>query len=331
MFHFLRIRCSISSGFRVPLPPEYPPPDRRRHAPEPAEAGCFGDLPPDRPFDRPLGASDERLGVEMDTDGARRLNRSSPSCLNRGAQRTDFFHGLLGRSPSVRGDWPLTATGPLFALVDPVQLFGADHGAPSPDGNTWPPGSTPGSTTWFRDPAGPRHKPSRELQPICRLGCRGAGVARIHLSKGRRRHRRQGHAGSHRGTAHPELPATLSPAAARGTAGQTCDGSLAGRRGCEMNQPRIGRILVFLRSRTRAFTRPPRTSEVSARSVRNPRRPRRRSRSGRRSPCHPPRVLLRNATDVAFVVKSGPEGQPSYSQSFRDLPPAAVYISVHNS
>ena len=32
----------------------------------------------------------------MDTDGARRLNRSSPSCLNSGAQRTDFFHGLLG-------------------------------------------------------------------------------------------------------------------------------------------------------------------------------------------------------------------------------------------
>ena len=31
----------------------------------------------------------------MDTDGARRLNRSSPSCLNSGAQRTDFFHGLL--------------------------------------------------------------------------------------------------------------------------------------------------------------------------------------------------------------------------------------------
>ena len=36
-----------------------------------------------------------RLGVQMDTDGARWLNRSSPSCLNSGAQRTDFFHGLL--------------------------------------------------------------------------------------------------------------------------------------------------------------------------------------------------------------------------------------------
>ena len=41
------------------------------------------------------GRPDARLGVQMDTDGARRLNRSSPSCLNSGAQRTDFFHGLL--------------------------------------------------------------------------------------------------------------------------------------------------------------------------------------------------------------------------------------------
>ena len=31
----------------------------------------------------------------MDTNGARRLNRSSPSCLNRPAQQTDFFHGLI--------------------------------------------------------------------------------------------------------------------------------------------------------------------------------------------------------------------------------------------
>ena len=31
----------------------------------------------------------------METGGIRRLNRSSPSCLNRPAQRTDFFHGLL--------------------------------------------------------------------------------------------------------------------------------------------------------------------------------------------------------------------------------------------
>ena len=32
----------------------------------------------------------------METGGDRRLNRSSPSCLNTPAQRTDFFHGLLG-------------------------------------------------------------------------------------------------------------------------------------------------------------------------------------------------------------------------------------------
>ena len=34
-------------------------------------------------------------GVQIDTDGARRLNCSSPSCLNSRAQRTHFFHGLL--------------------------------------------------------------------------------------------------------------------------------------------------------------------------------------------------------------------------------------------
>ena len=33
----------------------------------------------------------------MDTDGAHQANRSSPSCLNSGTQRTDFCHGLLGR------------------------------------------------------------------------------------------------------------------------------------------------------------------------------------------------------------------------------------------
>ena len=72
------------------------PSDRHPYAPEPAAAGAFVDLPPDRPSDRPLGASDARFGVPMDTDGARRLNCSSPSCLNSRAQRTDFFHGLLG-------------------------------------------------------------------------------------------------------------------------------------------------------------------------------------------------------------------------------------------
>ena len=71
------------------------PADRRWYAPEPAGAGYFGELPPDRASDRPLGASEAPVGVQMDTDGARWLNRSSPSCLNSGAQRTDFFHGLL--------------------------------------------------------------------------------------------------------------------------------------------------------------------------------------------------------------------------------------------
>ena len=34
-------------------------------------------------------------GLPMDASGAGRLNRSSPSCLNRSAQRIDFFYGLL--------------------------------------------------------------------------------------------------------------------------------------------------------------------------------------------------------------------------------------------
>ena len=34
-------------------------------------------------------------GSKWETGGVRRLNRSSPSCLNTPAQRTDFFHGLL--------------------------------------------------------------------------------------------------------------------------------------------------------------------------------------------------------------------------------------------
>ena len=42
-----------------------------------------------------------RLGMQMDTDGARRLNRSSPSCLNSGAQRTDFCHRLLNATRGV--------------------------------------------------------------------------------------------------------------------------------------------------------------------------------------------------------------------------------------
>ena len=38
----------------------------------------------------------------MDAGGAGRLNRSSPSCLNRPAQRTAFFHGLSGGTDSSR-------------------------------------------------------------------------------------------------------------------------------------------------------------------------------------------------------------------------------------
>ena len=38
----------------------------------------------------------------MDAGGAGRLNRSSPSCLNRPAQRTAFFHGLLTASERVQ-------------------------------------------------------------------------------------------------------------------------------------------------------------------------------------------------------------------------------------
>ena len=64
------------------------------HAPEPAGAGSFGHLRTDRSPDRALGASDGLLGLPMDAGGAGRLNRSSPSCLNRSAQRIDFFHGL---------------------------------------------------------------------------------------------------------------------------------------------------------------------------------------------------------------------------------------------
>ena len=58
--------------------------------------GSFGHLRTDRSPERALGASDGLLGLPMDASGAGRLNRSSPSCLNRSAQRIDFFHGLTG-------------------------------------------------------------------------------------------------------------------------------------------------------------------------------------------------------------------------------------------
>ena len=68
-------------------------------------AGSFGDFSPDRPSARPLEASEARLGVQMDTDGAPRLNCSSPSSLNSTAQRTHFFHGLLGAVDPERREW----------------------------------------------------------------------------------------------------------------------------------------------------------------------------------------------------------------------------------
>ena len=71
-----------------------------RHATEPAGAGSFGDLQPNRPSNRPLVASDRRLGARMAPGGVRRLTRSSPSCLNSAVQRTDFSHGLIGRQRS---------------------------------------------------------------------------------------------------------------------------------------------------------------------------------------------------------------------------------------
>ena len=88
--------------------------NRRRHAPEPAGAASFGHLRTDRASDRLLGASDGRLGVPMETGGVRRLNRSSPSCLNGPAQRTDFFHGLLTRGHAARTPCLIAAPRPLL-------------------------------------------------------------------------------------------------------------------------------------------------------------------------------------------------------------------------
>ena len=48
--------------------------------------------------DRPLGASDGRLGVQMDPDGVPRLNRSLRSCLSTVGSATDFFHGLIDKA-----------------------------------------------------------------------------------------------------------------------------------------------------------------------------------------------------------------------------------------
>ncbi len=55
----------------------------------------FGDLGADQGLDRPLGASDTRLGGRMEAGGVCRLTRSSPSHLNRRLSETHFCHGLL--------------------------------------------------------------------------------------------------------------------------------------------------------------------------------------------------------------------------------------------
>ena len=71
--------------------------------------------------DRALGASDGLLGLPMDAGGAGRLNRSSPSCLNRPAQRTAFFHGLSGADMSVDGRRSAgNRIGHLFVASHPV-------------------------------------------------------------------------------------------------------------------------------------------------------------------------------------------------------------------
>ena len=53
------------------------------HAPEPAGAGSFGDSGPDRPSDRPLGASGGRLGPEWRPAAFVTFIRPSPGCWGR--------------------------------------------------------------------------------------------------------------------------------------------------------------------------------------------------------------------------------------------------------
>ena len=63
----------------------------------------------------------------MDASGTGRLNRSSPSCLNRSAQRIDFFHGLIDearRLPQIRHHEPRVV--PRLAVPE-ANDFGLDH------------------------------------------------------------------------------------------------------------------------------------------------------------------------------------------------------------
>ena len=137
----------------------------------------------------------------MDTDGAHQANRSSPSCLNSGTQRTDFCHGLLWQHfltstyvTYVQGEDPNPAdSGLTFArkarqvlgipeerIVDPeralaflstnpnqsVMLLDDFVGSGNQMIDTWhrPYGTTPGHTATFADIA--RSGPNLCFVPI---------------------------------------------------------------------------------------------------------------------------------------------------------------------
>ena len=70
------------------------PPDRRRHAPEPAGAGSFGALRTDRASDRPLGPSDRASG---DPNGHRRRS-SAQSLIANLPEQAGSANGLLPRA-----------------------------------------------------------------------------------------------------------------------------------------------------------------------------------------------------------------------------------------
>ena len=109
--------CVAGRGFSEPA--GFPGPGRDRGAAEPLDAVAHA-ASGHRASDRALGASDGLLGLPMDAGGAGRLNRSSPSCLNRPAQRTAFFHGLLN---ILRREALLCADGPRPALPPARRRF----------------------------------------------------------------------------------------------------------------------------------------------------------------------------------------------------------------
>ena len=74
--------------------PVAPVPDAGRGCrSKPVPTGCLVVFPFRRAAKR--GLTDDPGYGTLGTGGVRRLNRSSPNCLNRPAQRTDLFHGLL--------------------------------------------------------------------------------------------------------------------------------------------------------------------------------------------------------------------------------------------